>query len=101
MAELATIRGRFLALRLLRSILERQPQPLPLINKLKPLGSVAMGLIKWALFFFLFAIVAAVIGYTDLARDAAGVGKVLLVIFLIIAGALVLLGMTVYKKVTD
>jgi len=60
-----------------------------------------MTLLKWAFFFLIFAAVAGLLGFGGLAEGAADIGKVLLVIFLIIAGALLILGLTVYRTVTD
>jgi uncharacterized membrane protein YtjA (UPF0391 family) len=60
-----------------------------------------MSLLKWSLFFLLFAVVAAIFGFTGLAEDAAGIAKVLFVIFLVIAAAFVILGATIFKKVTN
>lgn len=42
-------------------------------------------MLRWALLFFVIAIIAAVFGFGGLAGDAAWIGKVLLVVFLILA----------------
>ena len=42
-------------------------------------------MLRWALLFFVIAIVAAVFGFGGLAGDAAWIGKILLVLFLILA----------------
>lgn len=42
-------------------------------------------MLRWALIFFVIAIVAAIFGFSNLAGDAAWIGKILLVVFLILA----------------
>jgi uncharacterized membrane protein YtjA (UPF0391 family) len=42
-------------------------------------------MLRWALLFFIIAIVAAVFGFGGIAGDAAWIGKILLVVFLILA----------------
>lgn len=49
-------------------------------------------MLRWAILFFIVAIIAAVFGFGGIAGDAAWIGKVLLVIFLILAVASMLLG---------
>ena len=42
-------------------------------------------MLRWALLFFVVAIVAAVFGFGGLAGEAAWIGKILLFVFLILA----------------
>lgn len=49
-------------------------------------------MLRWAILFFIVAIIAAVFGFGGIAGDAAWIGKVLLIIFLILAVASMLLG---------
>jgi uncharacterized membrane protein YtjA (UPF0391 family) len=48
--------------------------------------------LRYAVIFFVIAIVAAVFGFGGIAGDAAWIGKVLLVVFLILAVASFLFG---------
>jgi uncharacterized membrane protein YtjA (UPF0391 family) len=42
-------------------------------------------MLRWALTFFIVALVAAVFGFGGIAGDAAWIGKLLLVVFIILA----------------
>ncbi len=42
-------------------------------------------MIRWALGFFIVALIAAFLGFGGVAGDAAWIGKILLVVFLILA----------------
>ncbi|HYH63062.1 MAG TPA: DUF1328 domain-containing protein [Urbifossiella sp.] len=42
-------------------------------------------MLRWAILFFVVAIIAAVFGFGDVAGEAAWIGRVLLVVFLILA----------------
>jgi uncharacterized membrane protein YtjA (UPF0391 family) len=55
-------------------------------------------LLKWALVFFIIAIIAAVLGFGGIAHGAADVARVLCFIFLAICVILFILGLTVYKS---
>jgi uncharacterized membrane protein YtjA (UPF0391 family) len=57
-------------------------------------------MIKWALVFLVAALVLALLGFGGLAGAAMGVAKILFVVALVIALAMLLLGVTVYRKVT-
>jgi uncharacterized membrane protein YtjA (UPF0391 family) len=57
-------------------------------------------MIKWALVFLVAALVLALLGFGGLAGAAMGVAKILFVIALVIALAMLLLGVTVYRKLT-
>jgi uncharacterized membrane protein YtjA (UPF0391 family) len=49
-------------------------------------------MLRWALLFFLVSLVAAALGFTDIAADAASIAKVLFVVFLVIFLILLVLG---------
>ena len=49
-------------------------------------------MLRWALVFFVVALIAAVFGFGGVAGEAAWIGKVLLVIFLILAVVSMLMG---------
>jgi uncharacterized membrane protein YtjA (UPF0391 family) len=49
-------------------------------------------MLRWALIFFVVAIVAAVFGFSGLAGDAAWIGKILLFVFLILAVVSLVMG---------
>ncbi len=49
-------------------------------------------MVGWAITFFLIALVAAVMGFGGIAGDAAWIGQVLLVIFLILAVVSMIMG---------
>lgn len=57
-------------------------------------------MLKWAAIFALMALVLAVLGFGGLAGAAIEIAKILFWLALIIAAALIVLGFTVYKKVT-
>jgi uncharacterized membrane protein YtjA (UPF0391 family) len=42
-------------------------------------------MLRWAVVFFIIAIVAAVLGFGGIASSAAGIAKILFIIFLVIA----------------
>jgi uncharacterized membrane protein YtjA (UPF0391 family) len=42
-------------------------------------------MLRWAIIFFVVALAAAVFGFGGIAGDAAWIGKILLVVFLILA----------------
>jgi len=49
-------------------------------------------MLRWALIFFVIALVAAVFGFGGVAGDAAWIGKILLFVFLILAIASLVMG---------
>ena len=49
-------------------------------------------MVRWAILFFIIALVAAIFGFGGIAGDAAWMGKVLLVVFLILAVVSMLFG---------
>ena len=59
-----------------------------------------MFLLRWALLFVVLAVIAAILGFSGVADDLAGIAKILFGIFVVIAIVIVVLGLTVYKKAT-
>ena len=57
-------------------------------------------MIKWALIFLVAALVLGVLGFGGMAGAAMGIAKVLFIVALVIALAMLLLGATVYRRVT-
>ena len=55
-------------------------------------------MLKWAAIFFVISIVAALLGFTDIAAGAAGIAKVLFFIFLAIFVTLLILGLFAANK---
>lgn len=59
-----------------------------------------MTFLKWAAIFFVIALIAAALGFTDVAEGAGDIAKVLFYIFLGICIVLLILGAFLYKKIT-
>jgi uncharacterized membrane protein YtjA (UPF0391 family) len=59
-----------------------------------------MFLLRWAMVLALVAVVAGILGYTNMAEGIADIARVFFFIFLAGVAILVGLGLTVYKKVT-
>lgn len=57
-------------------------------------------MIKWAIIFAVIALVLAVLGFGGLAGAAIEIAKILFWLAVVIAVALFVLGLTIYKKVT-
>jgi uncharacterized membrane protein YtjA (UPF0391 family) len=57
-------------------------------------------ILKWALAFFVIAIIAAIFGFGNIAEGAADIARVLFFIFVAICVVLFVLGLTVFKSVT-
>lgn len=57
-------------------------------------------MIKWAMIFLVIAAVAALFGFTTIAGAAAGIAKILFFIAVAIFAIALVLGLTIYKKVT-
>jgi uncharacterized membrane protein YtjA (UPF0391 family) len=58
-----------------------------------------MSLLKWALIFFLISIVAAVFGFTGISLASADIARSLFYIFLVIFLILLVLGLTIARRV--
>lgn len=59
-----------------------------------------MSILKWALIFFVVAIIAAVLGFGGIAGAMAGVAELLFYVFLAVAVVAFLLGMSRSKSST-
>ncbi len=57
-------------------------------------------MLKWAIIFFVIALIAGGLGFTGVAGASMGIAKILFWIGLVIAILFLVLGVTVYKKVT-
>jgi uncharacterized membrane protein YtjA (UPF0391 family) len=57
-------------------------------------------MLKWALVFFIVAIIAAAFGFTDIAAGAATIAKVLFGLFLIICLVFLVLGLMAGRAIT-
>ncbi|MBP0446969.1 DUF1328 domain-containing protein [Roseomonas sp. SSH11] len=57
-------------------------------------------MLKWAIIFAVIALVLGALGFGGLAGAAMGIAKILFWLAVIIAVALLVLGLTVYRKVT-
>lgn len=55
-------------------------------------------MLRWAAVFFLISIVAATLGYTNIAGSALGIAQVLFFIFLIPAIILLIVGLLMVKS---
>jgi uncharacterized membrane protein YtjA (UPF0391 family) len=58
-----------------------------------------MGMLRWALAFFVIAVIAAIFGFTGIAAGAADVAKILFFIFIAICVILFLIGAFTYRSV--
>jgi uncharacterized membrane protein YtjA (UPF0391 family) len=58
-----------------------------------------MGLLKWALIFFVVALIAALFGFTGIAGGAMDIARILFFIFLVVFLVLLVMGLFVGKKV--
>ena len=57
-------------------------------------------MLKWALIFFVAALVLGLLGFGGLAGAAMGIAKLLFWLAVLVAAVFLLLGITVYRKVT-
>ncbi len=57
-------------------------------------------MLKWAFIFLVFGLIAGLLGFTGVAGASIGIAKVLFFIFLVIFLAMLVLGLTVFKKAT-
>lgn len=57
-------------------------------------------MIKWALVFLVVGLIAGALGFTGIAGASVGIAKVLFFIGLAIFAVMLLLGVTIFKKVT-
>ncbi len=57
-------------------------------------------MLKWALIFLVAALVLGLLGFGGLAGASMGIAKILFVVALVIGLAMLLLGATIYRRVT-
>ena len=57
-------------------------------------------MLKWALIFLIIALVAALLGFTDIASASAGIAKIMFAIFMVLFLAAVFIGLVVGKRLT-
>ena len=57
-------------------------------------------MLKWALIFAVIAVIAGALGFTGIAGGAAFIAKVLFGVAVIVFLAFLILGVTIFKKVT-
>ena len=58
-------------------------------------------MLKWAFIFLAIAIVAGIFGFTGVESSAAGIAKVLFIIFGVLFLGALILGYTVFKKISS
>jgi uncharacterized membrane protein YtjA (UPF0391 family) len=61
------------------------------------LESIEMSLLKWALFFLIISLVAALFGFTGISVAAGDIARILFYVFLVIFLVLLVLGLTVFR----
>lgn len=57
-------------------------------------------LLKWALVFLVVSLVAALFGFTGISEASADIARVLFYIFLVIFLVLLILGVTIFRKIS-
>jgi uncharacterized membrane protein YtjA (UPF0391 family) len=57
-------------------------------------------MLRWAFFFLIIGLIAALFGFTSIAGAAIGVAKILFFLFVALFVLFLVLGLTVYKSVT-
>jgi uncharacterized membrane protein YtjA (UPF0391 family) len=55
-------------------------------------------MLRWTLIFFIIAIIAGILGFTNIEAGAADIAKTIFFIFIVLVGISFLLGMTILKK---
>lgn len=58
-------------------------------------------MLRWALTFFVIALIAALFGFTGIAEGAAAIAQVIFYIFLVLLVLSLLFGSFIWKKVND
>jgi uncharacterized membrane protein YtjA (UPF0391 family) len=74
--------------------------PLPTECEFHAIRGNAMSLLKWALIFLVISLVAALFGFAGISEASADIARVLFYIFVVIFLVLLILGMTIFKKVS-
>ncbi|MGH6873020.1 MAG: DUF1328 domain-containing protein [Rhizomicrobium sp.] len=57
-------------------------------------------MLRWALIFLILGLVAAALGFTSIVGASIGIAKFLFFLFIAIFGVMLVLGLTVARKVT-
>jgi uncharacterized membrane protein YtjA (UPF0391 family) len=57
-------------------------------------------MLRWALIFLVIGLVAAVLGFTNLAGAAIGIAKILFFVFMVIFVVLLVAGLTIGRKIS-
>jgi len=55
-------------------------------------------MLKWSFIFLIVAIVAGILGFTNIEAGAASIAKILFFIFISVWVLMIILGMTIFKK---
>jgi uncharacterized membrane protein YtjA (UPF0391 family) len=58
-------------------------------------------MLRWAMIFLVLALVAGLLGFGGIASASAGIAKTLFVLFLIVFGVMLVLGLVAGKKLTS
>ena len=58
-------------------------------------------MLKWSFIFLAIAIVAGIFGFTGVEEGAASIAKILFFIFLTVWVVMLVLGVTIFKKITE
>lgn len=58
-------------------------------------------MLKWALIFLVIGLVAGALGFTGVAGAAVGLAKILFFLFVAMFALFVILGLTVFRKITS
>jgi uncharacterized membrane protein YtjA (UPF0391 family) len=59
-----------------------------------------MALLKWALLFFVLAMIAGLFGFTNIAAGAADISRILFFVFLVVFAIIGILAVTAFRAVT-
>jgi uncharacterized membrane protein YtjA (UPF0391 family) len=74
-------------------------EPKPALSVARRKRSAIMSLLKGALTFFLISVVAAIFGFTGISAASADIARVLFFIFAVIFVVLLVLGVTIARRV--
>jgi uncharacterized membrane protein YtjA (UPF0391 family) len=61
------------------------------------LESIEMSLLKWAVFFLIISLVAALFGFTGISVATGDIARILFFVFVVIFLVLLILGLTVFR----
>lgn len=57
-------------------------------------------MLRWSLYFFIIAIIAAAMGFTGIAAGASAIAQTLFFIFIVLFLVTLILGFTFFKRIT-